>query len=142
MTPNKHTHSTHIDAPVHEVFSYLEDPAHFVQSMPARARATLGVVTRNPDGVVVTYEIKYSELGMHFTAVVTREEYIVDQRIVDHSSQNPVFTHTFESDASGTILTTAWDSSKLDKMLDAIWFHGDKLIEDAHATIKQEIEAR
>jgi len=26
-------------------------------------------------------------------------------------------------------------------VLDAIWFHGDKFIEEAHATIKHEVEA-
>jgi len=30
MTSAKHTHSIHIDAPVKEVFYYLEDPAHFI----------------------------------------------------------------------------------------------------------------
>lgn len=140
-TTTKHTRSIHIDAPVENVFHYVEDPAHFVSWMPASAHATLGAVNRTPEGVVTTFEVKGSSLGMHFTAVFTREEYVVNQHIVDHSSQGPVFTHTVEPDATGTTLTTAWDSTRLDKALDAIWFHGDKRIEDAHATIKHEVEA-
>jgi len=141
MASNKHTRSIHIDAPVKKVFYYLEDPAHFVSSMPAKNHATLGAVNRTPEGVVTNYEVKYRYLGMHSTAVFTREEYLVSQRIVDHSSQGPVMTYSVEPDATGTTLTTAWDSTTLDKVLDAIWFHSDKLIEEAHATIKHEVEA-
>ncbi|NMM23823.1 MAG: SRPBCC family protein [Phycicoccus sp.] len=141
MAPAKHTRNIHIDAPVAKVFHYLEDPAHFVGGIPAKAHATLGAGEWTPEGVVTDYEVKFRELGMHFTAVFTREEYKVNQRIVDHSSQGPVFTLSVEPDASGTTLTTNWDSSTLDKMLDAIWFHGDKLIEDEFATIKHEVES-
>jgi uncharacterized protein YndB with AHSA1/START domain len=85
MTTTKHTRSIHIDAPVEKVFHYLEDPAHFVSWMPAKTHATLGAVNRTPEGVVTNYEVKYRWLGMHSTAVFTREEYMVNQRIVDPS---------------------------------------------------------
>jgi hypothetical protein len=91
--------------------------------------------------VVTTYECKYRELGMHLTAVFTREEYVINGRIVDHSSAGPVFTLTVEPDATGTTLTFAWDAPTLMKMLDAVFVHSDKDIESALATFKREVEA-
>ena len=64
----------------------LADPAHFVAAMPEENHATLGAVLRTPEGAVSRYEIKYRELRMHLTAVVTREESVDNERIVDHSS--------------------------------------------------------
>jgi len=141
MASDKHTHSIHIDAPVEKVFHYVEDPAHFVAAMPEENHSTVGAVHRTPEGAVSTYEIKYRELGMHLTAVVTREEYVVNERIVDHSSMGPIFTFSVEADDSGTTLTTSWDASTLMKMIDAVFFHGDKDIERALATYKLEVEA-
>lgn len=141
MDSEKHTHSIHIDAPVDKVFRYLEDPAHFVAAMPEESHSTVGAVQRTPEGTVSTSEIKYRELGMHLTAEVTREEYVVNKRIVDRSSMGPVFTHSVEADDSGTTLTTSWDASKLMKMIDAVFFHGDKQVERALATYKLEVEA-
>ncbi|TFD80096.1 SRPBCC family protein [Cryobacterium sp. Sr8] len=141
MPSDKHTHSIHIDAPVEKVFHYIEDPAHFVAAMPEESNITLGAVNRSPEGTVSTYEVKYRELGMHLTGVFTREEYVVNERIVDHSSLGPIFTFSVEADDSGTTLTASWDASTLMKMLDAVFFHGDKDIERALATYKVEIEA-
>ncbi|MGZ8760717.1 MAG: hypothetical protein ACXWXV_09085 [Aeromicrobium sp.] len=71
-----------------------------------------------------TYECKYRELGMHLTAVFTREEYVVNERIVDHSSLGVVFTFSVEADDTGTTLTASWNASKLMKMLDAVFSTG------------------
>lgn len=141
MASEKHTHSIHIDAPVEKVFRYVEDPVHFAAAMPEEDHITLGAVNRTPEGNVSTYEINYRELGMHLTAVFTREEYVVNERIVDHSSMGPIFTFAVEADDSGTTLTTSWDASTLMKMIDAVFFHGDKDIDRALATYKLEIEA-
>ena len=141
MATDKHTHSIHIDAPVEKVFRYLEDPAHFVAAMPEQNQATLGTVNRTSDGAVSSYEIKYRELGMHLSAVVTREQYVVNERIVDHSSLGPIFNFSVEADDSGTTLTASWDASTLMRMIDAVFFHGDKDIERALGTYKAEIEA-
>lgn len=141
MASDKHTHSIHIDAPVEKVFHYLEDPAHFVASMPEQNQASLGAVNRASDGAVSSYEIKYRELGMHLTAVITREEYVVNERIVDHSSLGPIFTFSVEADDSGATLTASWDASTLMRMIDAVFFHGDKDIESGLAAYKLEIEA-
>ena len=144
MASAKHTRSIHIDAPVEKVFHYLEDPAHFIGAMPEESHGpppTVGAVHRTPEGVVTTYECKYRELGMHMTAVLTREEYVVNERIVDHSSMGPVFTFSVEADDAGTTATLSWDASKLMKMLDAVFFHGDKDVERGLATFKREVEA-
>ncbi|MGM0386068.1 MAG: SRPBCC family protein [Actinomycetota bacterium] len=138
MAASKHTHSIHIDAPVEKVFHYLEDPAHFVGMSD---EATVGAVERTPDGVVTTYQIKYRELGMHLTADLTREEYVVNKRIVDRASHGVLWTYTFEPDDTGTTLTLAWDASTLMKMLDAVFMHGDKDLEAGLAAWKREIEA-
>jgi len=141
MASDKHTRSIHIDAPVEKVFQYLEDPAHFIAAMPEESHITLSAVHRTPEGAVTTYELKYRELGMHLTAVFTREEYVVNERIVDHSSMGPIFTFSVKADDGGTTLITSWDASTLMKMIDAVFFHGDKDIERALATYKVEIEA-
>jgi len=142
MASDKHTHSIHIDAPVEKVFHYLEDPAHFIAGMPWESHgthATAGAVHQTPEGVVTSYENKFGETDKHYA--FTREEYVVNERIVDHSQLGVVFTLSFEPDATGTTLTSTWDGTKLMKMLDAVFYHVDKEAEDTMATFKREVEA-
>lgn len=142
MASDKHTHSIHIDAPVEKVFSYLEDPAHIIAGMPWESHgthATLGAVERTPEGVVTSYENKFGETGKHY--VFTREEYVVNERIVDHSEMGVVFKFSFEPDATGTTLTFTWDGTTLMKVLDAVFYHSDKNAESTMATFKREVEA-
>ncbi len=141
MSTTKHTRSIHIDAPVETVFHYVEEPAHLIAGMPDSINAKIGAVNLTPEGVGTTYECKYRELGMHLTSVFTREQYEVNQRIIDHSSLGPVFTMTFEPEDAGTRLTYAWDASRVMKMLDAVFFHGDKEIEEELAFLKRGVEA-
>jgi Polyketide cyclase / dehydrase and lipid transport len=144
MASSKHTHSIHIDAPVKKVFHYLEDPGHLIAGMEEASDGTpptVVAVHRTPEGVVTSYECKYRELGMHLTATITREEYVDNERIVERSSMGVVWTCSFEPDDTGTTLTVVWDASKLMKMLDAVFFHGDKDMDIALATFKREVEA-
>jgi uncharacterized protein YndB with AHSA1/START domain len=143
MSTDKHslTLSIHIDAPVEKVFGYLEDPANFLASMPEKNQVTLESVNRNPDGTVSTYEAKYRQTGLHLTASYTREEYVPNERIVDHSSLGVLFIWVFEPDATGSTLTGAVDTSKLMEMLDKLFFHGAKNMEESLAKIKQAVEA-
>ena len=141
MASAEHTSSIHIDAPVEKVFQYAEDPAHFIAAMPEEIHSTLGAVNRTPDGVVTDYEYQYRDLGLHLSAVFTREEYVVNERIVDRSSVGVVFTFSVEADDGGTKLTASWDASTLMKMLDAAFFHGDRHVEHALTRYKAEIEA-
>jgi len=144
MTSNKHTHSIHIDAPVEKVFHYLEDPAHLIAGMEETSHGTpptVVAVHRTPEGVVTSYECKYRELGMHLTATMTREEYVDNERIVERSSIGVFWTCSVEPDDTGTTLTVVWDASTLMKMLDAVFFHGDKDVKRGLATFKREVEA-
>ena len=148
MASAKHTRSIHIDAPVEKVFHYLEDPAHFIGAMPEESHGTpptVGAVHRTPEGVVTTYECKYRELGMHMTAVFTREEYVVNERIVDRSSTGPIWTWTVEPDGTGTTLTLAYEhSSKIPLVgqgLDKVMWNGDKDLETMLAADKEAVEA-
>jgi len=144
MASAKHTRSIHIDAPVKKVFHYLEDPGHLIAGMEGASHGTpptVGAVHRTPKGVVTTYECKYRELGMHLTAAITRAEYVDNERIVERSSMGVVWTCSFEPDDTGTTLTLSWDSSKLMKMFDAVFFHGDKNVERGLATFKREVQA-
>ena len=140
MTSAKHTHSIHIDAPVKKVFYYFEDPAHFIAGMPWEshgAHATVGAVHRTPEGVVSSYENKLGGKRYAFT----RQECVVNERIIDHSQFGVVFAWTFEPDDTGTTLTFTWDGTKLMKMLDAVFYHSDKDADRAMTTFKREVEA-
>lgn len=141
MTSAKHTRSIHIDAAVNDVFRYLEDPAHFVAAMAANHHAAVGSVNQSSEGVVTSYEILYRELGRNRTTVVNREEYVANERIVDHAAAGPVHILRLEPDATGTTLTYAWDGPKLMKVLDALFGHSDRDVESALATFKCEVEA-
>lgn len=144
MTTTKHTHSIHIDAPVKKVFHYLEEPGHLMAGMEEASDGsapTVVAVDRTPEGVVTSYDCKYRELGMHLTATISREECVDNERIVERSSMGVVWTCSVEPDATGTTLTVVWDASTLMKMLDAVFFHGDKDVKRGLATYKREIEA-
>lgn len=142
MSSAKHTHSIHIDAPVEKVFGYLEEPAHFLASFLEGNQVTLESVNRNPDGTVDTYESRFRVLGMHVGVTYTREEYVPDERIVDHNSIGVRFMLTFEPDATGTTLTVSWDASTLMKALDAVFFHTDKKeVDEMLAKIERAVEA-
>ncbi|GAB88394.1 SRPBCC family protein [Gordonia rhizosphera] len=140
-TSAKHTHSIHIDAPVEKVFGYIEVPAHFIAAMPANNEVVLGKVDQKPDGAVVGYEIKYRQLGMHLSATMTREAYVPNERIHDHASLGVDHMLSVEPDDTGTKLTYTADASRLMKMIDAVFFHGDKHIGEALEKIKKEVEA-
>jgi uncharacterized protein YndB with AHSA1/START domain len=142
MATAKHAHSIHFDAPVEKVFHYLEDPAHFVAAAPWESHgthATVAAVHQTPEGVVTSYEYEFGETGKHY--VNTRDEYVVNERIVDRSPLGVVFTFAVEPDATATTLTFTWDGTSLMKILDAAFYHSDKKVEASMATIKREVEA-
>ena len=141
MTTDKHRRHIHIDAPVADVFGYVESPDHIVATMPADHHATLGAVNRSADGEVVTYEIHFRELGRSRTTLVSREEFVANEGFVDRASAGPVRMFEVEADATGTTLTYAWDAPTWVKVLDAVFSHSDKDVERALATFKREIEA-
>jgi len=148
MTTTKHKKSVHVDAPVEKVFDYVKDPAHFYDAMLAgkHEKVVLGDVKVAPEGLGTTYEWTAREFGVKvLSGVMTREEYVVNERIVDRSSTGPVWTWTLEPDGAGTTLTLACEhSSKIPlvgQALDKIMWNGDKDLETMLAVDKEAVEA-
>ncbi len=146
MTTTRHVRSIHVDAPVETVFDYVKDPAHFYDAMPGRMRAKLKAVNMTPEGVGTTYEWLQGHLaGFELVGVITRQESVDNERIVDSSSTGPVWTWTFEPDGDGTSLTLAFEYSTkipyMDKVVDAIAWRGDRDVNAILATIEDKVEA-
>jgi hypothetical protein len=76
---------------------------------------------------------------------MTREEYVPNERIVDHSSTGPVWTFTFEPDPDGSTLSLAMELSTkvplLDKLEAAIFSKGDQDLDAILGSFKKAIEA-
>ncbi len=146
MTTTTHKRSVHIDAPVEKVFDHVKDPRHFYDALAGseRGRDALTDMRMTPDGVGSTYRWTSSKFGIHLKGVMTREEYLPNERIVDHSSTGPVWTWTLEPDPTGTTLTLAFEYSTtvplMDKVVDRVGWHGDRDLEAMLAYMKSAIE--
>ncbi len=142
-----HKRSTHIDAPVEKVFDYVKQPRHFLEAFPERDRAhtALAEVNLAPDGGVgSTYRLMGRMfLFFHMEWTITREEYVPNERIVDHANLGGVWTYTFEPDETGTTLSVAfgWSSTVpyLAELMDRTW-EGDSDLDEMLATLKKQIE--
>jgi hypothetical protein len=154
MTTTTHKRGVHIDAPVETVFDYVQEPEHFYEAMAQTQKhpektepaTVLTGVTRTPDGAVASYTWKSGGLlGFHFGAVMTREESVPNERIVDHSSTGPLWTYTFEPDQTGTTLSLAFEWSTkvplVDKAVDRVAWNGDRDLDTMLAHFKKAIEA-
>ncbi len=144
MTTTTHKRSVPIDAAAETVFDYVKDPRHFFKAFPGIGQDALTDVTLTPEGVGSTYAWKGGMLGFHIHGVMTREEYIPNERIVDRSSTGPVWTWTFEPDPAGTTLTLAFEWSTkvplMDKAVDRVLWNGDRDLDTILANLKKEIE--
>jgi uncharacterized protein YndB with AHSA1/START domain len=146
MTTTTHKRSVHVDAPVEKVFDFVKDPRHFFEAFP-RQRGTdhLTEVTLTPEGVGSTYRWTGRMFVFHLSGIVTREEYVPNERIVDRSSTGPVWTWVVEPDPTGTTLTLAFEySSRLpfvDKVVDLVAWHGDRDLDAMLADVQAKIEA-
>jgi hypothetical protein len=121
----------------------VKDPHHFYDAFFDRAE--LSGVTQTPEGDVATYTWRSPLLlGFHISGVMTREEYVPHERIVDHSSTGPVWTFSFEPDPTGTTLTLAFEwSSRVplaDKVVDRVSWNGDRDVDAILANLKTAIE--
>lgn len=148
MTTTKHQKSIHVDAPVEKVFDYVKDPAHFYAAMPAGKHDTTVMedVKVTPDGVGTTYKWTSRYFGIKvISGLMTRQEYVVNERIVDRSSTGPIWTWTFKPDGAGTTLTLAEEHSTriplVDKVLDKIAWNADRDLETILAVEKEALEA-
>ncbi len=144
MTMATHKRSVHIDAAVETVFDYVKDPQHFYDATPGGWRDALTEVTLTPEGAVSKYAWKGTMLHLHVHGVMTREEYILNERIVDRSSTGPVWTWTFEPDPTGTTLSLAFEYSTkvpfMDKAVDLAAWNGDRDLDTILANVKKAIE--
>lgn len=146
MSTTRHVGSVHVDASVDAVFDYVKDPAHFYDAMPERMRAKLRSVKMTPEGVGTTYEWVAGHLaGFELVGVITRQESVANERIVDSSSTGPVWTWTLEPDGDDTTVTLAFEYSTkiplMDKVIDAIGWRGDRDVDAILTAIKNEVEA-
>jgi hypothetical protein len=82
-------------------------------------------------------------LFFHMEWTITREEYVPNERIVDHANLGGVWTYTFEPDETGTTLSVAfgWSSTVpyLAELMDRTW-EGDSDLDEMLATLKKQIE--
>jgi len=147
MTSTLHERSVHIDAPVEKVFDYVKDPHHFFEAFDEewRRHMALTEVNLTPDGVGSTVRIMGRMfLLFHMEWVLTREEYVPNERIVDRASAGGVWTYTFEPDATGTTLSMAFGwSSKVPlvgEVVDRVSWDGDRDLDLMLANLKKAIE--
>jgi uncharacterized protein YndB with AHSA1/START domain len=148
MSTTTHTRSIHIDAPVEKVFEHVQDPKNFYAAMAATSPQDppkLLDVDVKPEGVGSTYQWTFHLWSLLYVGgTMTREEYVPNERIVDHSSTGPVWTFTVTPDATGTTLSLACElSSKvplLDKLEDAVFWNGDRDLDAWLENFKKAIE--
>ncbi len=140
MTTTTHKRTVHIDAAVETVFDYVKDPRHFLSAMDT----PITDVTLTPEGVGSTYAWKSTMFLLHIHGVMTREEYIPNERIVDRSSTGPVWTFTFEPNPTGTTLSLVMEYSTkvplLDKAVDVVVWNGDRDLDIILTNLKKAIE--
>lgn len=147
MTTTLHQRSVHIDAPVEKVFDYVKDPHHFLEAFPEKDRSHMALteVKLTPDGVGSTFRIMGRMfLLFHMEWVLTREEYLPNERIVDHASAGGVWTYTFAPDGTGTTLAIAFGWSTkvplVGQAVDRISWDGDRDLDLMLANLKKAIE--
>lgn len=145
-TKTLHERSMHIDAPVDKVFDFLQDPYHFIELFPEKDRSNMAVteIHRTPDGVGSTYTMIGRMFLFQIKWVITREEYVPNERIVDHANLGGVWTCTFEPDETGSTLTLAfgWSSKVplLGELADRIGWDGDADLDAMLERVKKAVE--
>ncbi len=88
------------------VFEHVKDPRHFYEafaSMSPQGPPRISDVSMTPEGVGSTCEwTRHLWSLLYIGGTMTRQEYVPNERIVDHSSTGPLWTFTFEPDQAGT----------------------------------------
>ena len=154
MSTTTHTRSIHVDAPVAKVFDHVKDPHSFYEVMrefpgsrlTGHVKAELTDVTMKPDGGLgSTWSFKGALFVFHFDATFTREEYVPNERIVDHNPEaDTTWTFTVAPDETGTTLGMAFAFSSrvplLDKVEDRIYWDGDGDLDTMLGLFKKAIE--
>lgn len=106
LDPQARRRSIHIDAPVEQVFDHVKDPTNFVAADPEPVELTHLSIT--PEGVGSTWQTSWRAFGRPLRGVWTRQEYLPNERIVDHVSTGATWTFITTPDSTGTTLTLAF----------------------------------
>ncbi len=149
MTTITHTRGVHVDAPVERVFDHVKDPRSFAAAMAAvegESHHRLATMTMAPDdGVGSTWEWEVRFMLLRFHPRTTREEYVPNERIVDHTSSGLTWTYGLEPEGTGTKLTLSGALADRPRALaqaaDAVVWNGDEDLDKMLAAFKQAIEA-
>jgi uncharacterized protein YndB with AHSA1/START domain len=145
MTSTAHSRSIHIDAPVEKVFDYVKEPHNQWDAYEMTAQATLSELEIAPDaGEGSTWKWQSHLLFIPIHGTMTREVYVPNERIVDHSTTGVRWIHTCEPDEAGTTLTLEVEVSSpvpfLDKIEDRIAWKRDRDLETWLGNLKKAIE--
>jgi len=147
MIKELHKRSVHIDAPVEKVFDYVRDSKHFFEAFPEEWRRHMALVEvkTTPEGVGSTARLMGRMfLLFHMEWTLTREEYVPNERIVDHANTGGVWTFTFEPDEAGTTLTGSFGWSSripfVGELMDRVGWNGDSDLDRVLASLKKAVE--
>ena len=143
MTKTSVIRSTTIEAPASVVFKYIEDPQHTYGRFPGTEITDIDI---KDEGVGSSFRFATTMLGMKFHATVTREDQVVDERIVDRSSTGPVWTMELHPEHDKTDLRLHFDYATkvpgLDKaMMVTVGRHTEEEMDAVLAAIKADLEA-
>lgn len=154
MTTTTHRRTVHIDAPVEKVFDHVQDPRNFFAAFPGSHGEPPPGLSGGAGGVGSTYPWRSDLFGFRLgggrfstsvEGVLTREEYVPNERIVDHSSTGPTWTFTFQPDSTGTTVSLGFEYSTrvplMDKVVDRVAWHGDRDLDETLQSLKAAIES-
>jgi carbon monoxide dehydrogenase subunit G len=142
MTKTSVVRSITIDAPAAVVFQYVEDPQHTYGRFPG---VEITDTDLKDEGIGSSFTFAVGMLGMKFHATVTREDQVVDERIVDRSSTGPVWTLELHPEHDKTDLRWHFDYATrapgLDKaMMMTVGRHTEEGMDDVLEAIKADLE--
>lgn len=125
------------------VFKHTEDPQHTYGRFPG---VEITEADLKAEGVGSSFTFATTMLGMKFHAAVTREDQVVDERIVDRSSTVPVWTLELHPEHDTTDrrwhLDYATRMPGLDEaMMVTIGRHTEEEMDAVLAAIKADLEA-
>jgi uncharacterized protein YndB with AHSA1/START domain len=136
--------SIHIDAPVEKVFDFVKDPKNTFEAFfeGASTVAEKDIAPDAGEGSVWSWQSHLLFLPFHGT--LTRQDYVPNERIVDHSSTGVTWTYTFEPDETATALALKVEVSSpvpyLDKIEVKVFSKGESDLVTWLGSIKKAIE--
>lgn len=143
MTSTPNQRSIHIDASVAKVFDHIKDPNNFIAADPEPVH--LSNLSLTPEGVGSTWETSWRAFGLPLHAVITRAQFVPNQRIVDRASTGVTWTYTTEPDPTGTTLSLAFaittNLPRANKVLNRVFRSQGRQLEKMLVNYQQAIQA-